>query len=77
MRWIWNLWGIFCLTIIAVIAVTTSPMVRAFGDEPTSVNTWVLYMPYVWLPVILVTATIAGHVLVTCELLSNELLNND
>jgi hypothetical protein len=34
-------------------------------------------MPYVWLPVILVTAAIAGHVLVTCELLSNELLNND
>ena len=32
---------------------------------PIILNTWVLYFPYVWLPVVLVTAAIAGHVMVT------------
>ena len=50
---------------IAVIAVASSPMVRFFGDDPRHVNTWVLYFPYVWLPVVLVTVAIAGHVMVT------------
>jgi len=48
-----------------VIAVASSPMVRLFGDDPRDVNTWVLYFPYVWLPVVLVTVAIAGHVMVT------------
>lgn len=63
--WAWNVWGWWCLFVIAVIAVTTSPMIRLFGDDPRDVNTWVLYFPYVWLPVVLVTVAIAGHVMVT------------
>ncbi|HEY6508283.1 MAG TPA: hypothetical protein VIY56_09740, partial [Vicinamibacterales bacterium] len=63
--WAWNIWGWWCLAAIAVIAVTTSPMVRLFGDDPRNLNTWVLYFPYVWLPVVLVTVAIAGHVMVT------------
>lgn len=63
--WLWNVWGFGCLTVIAVIAVTTSPMVRLFGDDPRHVNTWVLYFPYVWLPVVLVTVALAGHVVIT------------
>jgi hypothetical protein len=63
--WAWNVWGWWCLFVIAVIAVTTSPVLRLFGDDPRDVNTWVLYFPYVWLPVVLVTVAIAGHVMVT------------
>jgi hypothetical protein len=63
--WAWNLWGMWCLAVIAVIAVTTSPMVRAFGDDPRHLNTWVLYMPYVWLPSVLVVIALAGHLVVT------------
>lgn len=68
--WIWNLWGSFCLVVIAVIAIVTSPVVRTFGDEPQNLNTWVLYFPYVWLPVVLVTAAILGHVIITRKLLA-------
>jgi len=63
--WAWDVWGWWCLFVIAVIAVAASPMVRLFGDDPRNVNTWVLYFPYVWLPVVLVTVAIAGHVMVT------------
>jgi hypothetical protein len=63
--WVWNVWGWWCLLVITVIAVTTSPVLRLFGDDPRNVNTWVLYFPYVWLPVVLVTVAIAGHVMVT------------
>ena len=63
--WVWNLWGLWCLAVIAVIAVTTAPMVRLLGDDPRHVNTWVLYFPYVWLPVVLVTVALAGHITIT------------
>lgn len=62
--WIWNIWGSACLVVLAVIAIAISPMVRAFGDAPADVNSWVLYFPYVWLPVVLVTIAISGHVIV-------------
>jgi hypothetical protein len=67
--WMWNLWGLWCLAAITVIAVTTSPMVRLFGDDPRHLNTWVLYVPYVWLPAVLVLVALAGHVIVTRRLL--------
>ena len=63
--WAWDVWGWWCLFVIALIAVASSPMVRLFGDDPRNVNTWVLYFPYVWLPVVLVTVAIGGHVMVT------------
>ena len=68
--WIWNLWGMYCLAAIAVIAITTSPVVKAFGDDPRDVNTWVLFFPYVWLPVVLVTIAISGHIIITRKLTS-------
>jgi hypothetical protein len=70
--WLWNIWGLYCLAVIAAIAVATSPMVRWFGDDPRHVNTWVLYMPYVWLPVVLVTIAIASHLVVTRQLLQDR-----
>jgi hypothetical protein len=70
--WIWNVWGLWCLAVIAVVAVASSPMVRAFGDDPRHVNTWVLFFPYVWLPAVLVTFAIAGHLVVTRALLASR-----
>jgi hypothetical protein len=43
-------------------------MVRLFGDAPGHVNTWVLYFPYVWLPAVLVTIAVAGHIVITRKL---------
>jgi hypothetical protein len=68
--WIWNLWGCACLAVIAFIAIATSPMVRFFGDVPAHLNTWVLFFPYVWLPVVMVTIAIASHVMITLRLLA-------
>ena len=70
--WTWNVWGSFCLMVIAIIAVTTSPVVRLFGDDPRNLNTWVLYFPYVWLPVVLVTVAISSHVVITRKLMKGD-----
>lgn len=69
--WAWNLWGCWCLAVITFIAIASSPMVRLFGDAP-HVNTWVLFVPYVWLPVVLVTAALFGHIVMTRALLSGR-----
>jgi hypothetical protein len=64
-RWllvIWNLYGITCLGVIAVVAFLSSPMIMAFGSAPEHVNRWVTQFPFVWLPAVLVVAAIAGHV---------------
>jgi hypothetical protein len=68
--WIWNVWGLWCLAVITVVAVASAPMVRAFGDDPRHVNTWVLFFPYVWLPAVLVTVALAGHLVVMRALLT-------
>ena len=70
--WAWNLWGLWCLAVIAGIAVAASPIVRAFGDDPRHVNTWVLHLPYVWLPAVLVLIALAGHVVMTRALLAHR-----
>ena len=62
----------FCLLVIAIIAVATSPVVRAFGDEAENLNTWVLFFPYVWLPVVLVTIAVSGHIVIPRKLLIQE-----
>jgi hypothetical protein len=37
------------------------------------VNTWVLFFPYVWLPVVLVTIAVCAHVVITRRLVMREL----
>lgn len=69
--WAWNVWGCWCLAVITFIAIASSPMVRLFGEAP-HVNTWVLFVPYVWLPTILVTAAIFGHIVMTRALMSGR-----
>ncbi|PCJ59182.1 MAG: hypothetical protein COA79_10800 [Planctomycetota bacterium] len=71
--WAWNIWGSLCLLAIFIIAITTSPIVRLFGDDPRHLNTWVLYFPYVWLPVVLVTIAISSHIIIWRKLLTNKL----
>jgi hypothetical protein len=65
--WLWNIWGMLCLLAILVIAVATAPMMRAFGDEPARLKTWVLFFPYVWLLVVMIALT--SHLLITRKLL--------
>jgi hypothetical protein len=68
----WNALGSVLLVVIAVVAFASTPLVRAFGDAPAQVNTWVAYPPFVWLPAILVLGAIAGHVMVGRRLLARE-----
>jgi hypothetical protein len=70
--WVWNVWGSLCLVVITIIAITTSPVVRLFGDDPHNLNTWVLYFPYVWLPVVLVTVAISSHIVITRKLMKGD-----
>ncbi len=70
--WAWNVWGSLCLVVIAIIAITTSPVIRLFGDDPRNLNTWVLYFPYVWLPIVLVTVAISSHVVITRKLMKGD-----
>jgi hypothetical protein len=70
--WAWNLLGIACLVVIAVLAVLTSPNVHAFGTGPLHINSWVLYFPYSLLPSVLVSCAVLGHVLLTRKLLAEH-----
>jgi hypothetical protein len=65
----WNVMGILLLVNILAIAITSTPLFHSFGVEPSKVNTWVAYFPFVWLPGTLVPAAILGHVIITRSLL--------
>jgi hypothetical protein len=65
--WAWNLLGLGLLVNIVVVAVLSMPTrLRAFDGPP---NEWVATFPYVWLPTVMVTAALFGHVLVGRALL--------
>ena len=70
--WIWNVFGLACLAMIFFIAVSSSPVLRAWGDEPEKVNSWVLYFPYIWLPTVLVVIAVVSHLLITRRLISGR-----
>jgi hypothetical protein len=70
--WAWNLLGMACLLVIAVLAVLMSPNVHAFGTAPQHINSWVLYFPYSLLPSVLVSLAALGHVLLTRKLLAEH-----
>jgi hypothetical protein len=57
----WNVMGLGFLAVILFVAVATMPGNPLAGDVP---NTWVCYVPFVWLPTVLVPTAIAGHILV-------------
>jgi hypothetical protein len=64
-RWVvasWNAFGLALLVNIVTVAILSTPVFRWFGDE--GLNVFVTYAPFVWLPGILVTAALMGHILV-------------
>ena len=64
-RWVvaaWNALGLVLLVNIVTIAIVSTPVFAAFGKD--RLNVFVTYFPFVWLPAILVTAALMGHVLV-------------
>jgi hypothetical protein len=65
----WNALGSVTLCAIIAIAVASLPQFHAFGSAPDELNTWVSYFPFVWLPTILVSAALLGHVLMWRRLL--------
>jgi len=64
-RWVvasWNTLGFVLLVNIVTIAIVSTPVFGWFGNE--RLNIFVTYPPFVWLPGILVTAALMGHILV-------------
>lgn len=79
-RWLllaWNAWGTLLLLAIVTIALASLPTFAAFGNEAASLNTWVAYFPFVWLPAGLVSAAVLGHVLLWRRLLSYGMRGRD
>lgn len=71
-RWVvvlWNCLGFALLVNVVAIAVVSTPLFRWFGDE--RLNTFVTYPPFIWLPGVLVTAALMGHILVWRRLFAN------
>jgi hypothetical protein len=67
----WNALGIVTLAGIVGIAIASTPGVHAYGTDPAELNTFVAYVPFVWLPTVLVVGAIVGHIVVTRRLLAD------
>ncbi len=60
--WAWNGLGLGLLATIVTIAILSMPTpIRAFDGPP---NTFIATLPFVWLPTVMVTAALLGHLLV-------------
>lgn len=60
---LWNIVGLGLLINIVSIAILSAPFpFRMFMNEPA--NTFVTYIPFIWLPMLLVAAAFLGHLLV-------------
>jgi small-conductance mechanosensitive channel len=60
--WLWNVCGLMLLVNVVGVALLATPVAQYFG--PDQLNIWVTYPPFVWLPAVMVTAALAGHLLV-------------
>jgi hypothetical protein len=58
----WNVLGFALLINIIVVAVLSTPAFAYFG--PDRLNTFVTYVPFVWLPAVMVSAALAGHLII-------------
>ena len=58
-----NLLGSVLLATIVGLALASLPRFHAFGTAPERLNTWVFYVPFMWLPAVLVASALFGHVL--------------
>jgi hypothetical protein len=60
---VWNIAALALLVNIVNVALLSAPTpLRVFTNEPA--NVFVTYVPYVWLPAVLVQAALLGHLLV-------------
>ena len=59
---LWNVIGLLLLINVVTVAILATPNIRYFGDA--NLNTWVMYMPFVWLPAVMVLAALLGHLIV-------------
>jgi hypothetical protein len=58
----WNLLGLALLLNVVVIAILSTPRFAYFGGE--RLNVFVTYLPFVWLPAVMVLAALAGHLVI-------------
>jgi hypothetical protein len=58
----WNVLGLALLANVLTVAMASTPRIRYFGDD--RVVTFVTYVPFVWLPAVMVLAALAGHLMV-------------
>ncbi len=66
----WNVLGSVLRSVIVGVAIASTPVFARFGSEPSALNTWVLFPPFVWLPAILVGLAAFGHVILFRVLLA-------
>jgi hypothetical protein len=59
---LWNIGGFALLLNVVTIAILSTPTFAWFGQD--RLNVWVTYPPYVWLPAVMVTAALTGHLLI-------------
>jgi hypothetical protein len=60
--WLWNIGGLALLLNVVTIAILSTPTFAWFGRD--RLNLWVTYPPYIWLPAVMVTAALTGHLLI-------------
>ncbi|HLT34684.1 MAG TPA: hypothetical protein VK034_00330 [Enhygromyxa sp.] len=65
--WAWNALGLGLLLTIVSIAIMSFPGPLSRFDGPP--NVWVTTVPFVWLPTVMVTAALFGHLLLARRLL--------
>ena len=64
-RWLviaWNVIGLALLINVVTVAILATPRFHYFGLD--RLNTWVTYVPFVWLPAVMVLAALAGHLII-------------
>jgi len=61
--WIWNFLGMGLLVNVVANAILLMPG-SAASRTSTIPNVWVSYTPFIWLPSLLVTSALLGHILV-------------
>jgi len=59
---VWSLCGFGLLVNIVTIAILSTPPFGYFGED--RLNTFVTYVPFVWLPAVMVMAALAGHLVI-------------
>jgi hypothetical protein len=58
----WNVIGLSLLANILGVAVASTPRFAAFG--PDRLNVFITYVPFVWLPAVMVLVALAGHLVI-------------